>query len=225
MTKEPSTQSKCRLYLITPPVIDDINQFADHVKNAFQGGDVACLQVRLKDGTAQTKDAEILRVAEKLLPIAKDAGVAMLLNDDPELAKRVGADGVHVGQDDADCRKAREILGDEASIGVTCHSSIDLAFKAGEDGADYVAFGAFFPTATKQAPTRAPKEILTQWQMATILPSVAIGGITPDNGAELVTAGADFLAVSAAIWQNADGPGAAVAAFNTMIAAASGDAG
>ncbi len=215
---------RCRLYLITPPEIPDLPGFVRAFRESLDGGDVACLQLRLKSprGGAPSDD-DVKRAAAALLPATRDANVALLINDSPELAKACGADGVHVGQSDAACRGARALLGEEASIGVTCHASIDLGFRAGEDGADYVAFGAFFPTETKAAPTRAEPEILSLWRDATVLPCVAIGGITPQNAGPLVAAGADFLAVSSAVWRDPQGPTHAVSAFNRVINEALGE--
>ena len=211
----------CRLYLISPPVVADFDKFAADVADALSGGDVACFQLRLKnrDG-APAPDDDILRLADLLLPVARQSGAAFLINDRPDLAKASGADGVHIGQQDAAYREARALLGEAASIGVTCHNSIHLAMIAGEAGADYVAFGAFHPTETKAAPTAADPEILTIWRETTIVPSVAIGGVTAGNCGALVRAGADFIAVSGAVWGHAKGPGAAVAELNAAIAAA-----
>jgi thiamine-phosphate pyrophosphorylase len=211
----------CRLYLITPPAIADLKSFADEFARALGAGDVACAQLRLKtpEGVSAADD-EVLRAAEKLLPIARAHDVAFLINDRPDLAQKSGADGVHVGQSDAPYKKARALLGDDATIGVTCHNSKHLALVAGEAGADYVAFGAFFPTATKDAPTRAEPALLEWWSYATTLPCVAIGGITPENCGDLVRAGADFLAVSGAVWSHRQGPAAAVGAFEKAIAGA-----
>lgn len=208
----------CRLYLLTPPRIDDIAAFARAFEQALSGGDVAGLQIRLKDADGPAPDDHALSVAARLLEVARGAGVALLMNDRPDLAVRVGADGVHLGQADGSVAAARKLLGDEATIGATCHASTHLGLLAGEEGADYVAFGAFFPTQTKSAPTRAEPDILAWWRHATTLPSVAIGGITPDNCAPLVAAGADFIAASSAVWSNPAGPGAAVKAFNQAIA-------
>ncbi len=204
----------CRLYLVTPPVVADLARFAEAFRQALGAGDVACLQVRLKDraGTPAPDD-DILRAAETLLPIARAADAALLINDRPDLAKRAGADGAHIGQSDMGLAEARALLGAGASIGVTCHASKDLALEAGEAGADYVAFGAFFPTRTKEAPIRAVPDLLAWWSHATTVPCVAIGGITPENCAPLVQAGADFLAVSNAVWGAGDGPAAAVRRF------------
>ena len=185
----------------------------DTLKRALDGGDVACLQLRLKN----VSDHEILRAGETLLPITRAANVALILNDRPDLAKKLGADGVHVGQDDASYTEARAIMGKDATIGVNCHNSRHLAMEAAEAGADYVAFGAFFPTQTKQASTVAGIELLQWWSEIMVVPVVAIGGITVENAAPLVAAGADFLAVSSGVWNYAGGPAAAVKAFNGLF--------
>ena len=204
----------CRLYLITPPRLDDLAAFSDALKAALQGGDVAALQVRLKD----VADPVIEAVVEALSPVAQAHDVAVILNDRPDLAARLGCDGVHVGQDDAPYAEARRLMGKDRIVGVTCHDSRHLAMEAAEAGADYVAFGAFFDTATKTPKSRADPEILEIWQAGMVTPCVAIGGITADNCRGLVTAGADFLAVSAGVWAHPEGPNAAVAAFNREIA-------
>ncbi len=205
----------CRLYLITPPVIDDPAAFARLLDDACTGGDVACLQVRLKD----VPEAHIRAVVQAVKPVCHARDIALLLNDDPALAKETGCDGAHVGQKDTPYRQARRILGDDAIVGVTCHDSRHLAMVAGEEGADYVAFGAFFPTETKEAPTRADPDLLAWWTEMMVVPAVAIGGITVDNARPLVEAGADFLAVCGGVWNHPDGPVAAVAAFNALFAA------
>ena len=152
------------------------------------------------------------------MPIAAARNVAVILNDRPDLAAQLGCDGVHVGQDDASLAEARRLVGKDRMVGVTCHDSLHLAMEAAEGGADYVAFGAFFPTTTKEAPTRADPELLTGWQADMVVPCVAIGGITVETAADLAAAGADFLAVSAGVWAYGDGPAAAVKAFNAEIA-------
>ena len=212
---------ECRLYLITPPQIEDLSRFCDALAHTLDTGDVACLQLRLKtpEGDA-VKDDEVLRAAEVLLPITRARDVALLINDRPDLALKSGADGVHVGQSDESCEKARAMLGANATVGVTCHNSKHLGLIAGEAGADYVAFGAFFPTRTKQDATPADPSLLEWWHYATTVPSVAIGGITPENCGTLVAAGADFLAVSSSVWDCPDGPEAAVRAFAKAIGAA-----
>ncbi|MGA0606327.1 thiamine phosphate synthase [Phenylobacterium sp. VNQ135] len=205
----------CRLYLITPPRLDDLAAFGHSLAHALDAGDVAALQIRLKD----VPDEVIAAAVDVLTPICAARGVAVILNDRPDLAARLGCDGVHVGQEDASCAEARRLMGKERIVGVTCHDSRHLAMEAAEAGADYVAFGAFFPTATKDAKTRADPEILAIWQETMETPCVAIGGITVDTARELARAGADFLAVSAGVWSYGEGPAAAVAAFNREIAA------
>jgi thiamine-phosphate pyrophosphorylase len=199
----------CRLYLITPPRLDDPAAFAKQLDIALGAGDVAALQLRLKDHS----EREIAGLGRRLVDIAQARGVAVLMNDSPALAVELGCDGVHIGQDDTPYREARRMMGDKAMIGVTCHDSRDLAMTAAEEGADYVAFGAFFDTTTKAPKSRADLEILDIWQETMQTPCVAIGGITVDNCRPLVTAGADFLAVSAGIWAHRQGPAAAVQAF------------
>lgn len=203
---------KTQLYLITPPRIDA--GFAATLAEALDAGAVAALQIRLKDHSRE----EILRLAPKLVETAQARGVAAILNDDPELAAELGCDGVHIGQQDGTVKAARAVMGKDRTVGVTCHDSRHLAMIAGEAGADYVAFGAFYPTDTKAAPTRAEPEILTWWSELFELPCVAIGGITVDNARPLVEAGADFLAVSGGVWNHPDGPAAAVKAFNAICA-------
>jgi thiamine-phosphate pyrophosphorylase len=201
-----------RLYLITPPSFVPA-AFADQLAAALDAGDVACVQLRLKD----VDDDAICRAADALRPVAQERGVAFLMNDRPDLALATGCDGVHVGQEDAE---ARRILGLGRIVGVTCHESRHLAMEAAEEGADYVAFGAFFPTSTKDAKHRADPEILRWWSEIFEVPCVAIGGITPQNCAPLVAAGADFLAVVSAVWDHPQGPAAAVKEFLKAIAAA-----
>jgi thiamine-phosphate pyrophosphorylase len=203
----------CRLYLITPPRLDDLDAFCASLSEALDGGDVAALQIRLKD----VPDAAVAEAVKWIAPIARRHDVAVIMNDRPDLAASLGCDGVHVGQEDTPYAEARRILGPDAMIGVTCHDSRHLAMDAAEAGADYVAFGAFFPTTTKDASARAEPEILSIWQQTMMTPCVAIGGITVDNCRPLVAAGADFLAVSAGVWGHEDGPGHAVKAFNAEI--------
>jgi thiamine-phosphate pyrophosphorylase len=176
---------------------------------------VAALQIRLKDAP----DTVIAAAVETLSPIAQARGVAVILNDRPDLAAKLGCDGVHVGQDDAPYAEARRLMGKDRIVGVTCHDSRHLAMEAAEAGADYVAFGAVFPTSTKQAKTRCELEVLTIWQESMEVPCVAIGGVTPANVREVARAGADFVAVSAGVWSYGEGPAAAVKALNAEIAA------
>ncbi|AWJ84929.1 thiamine phosphate synthase [Azospirillum sp. TSH58] len=211
------TETACRLYLVTPPALEPA-AFAPKLTEALDAGDVACVQLRLKD----CSDDAVRRACDALRPIAQDRGVAFILNDHPELARETGCDGVHVGQQDTPYAQARRIVGNDAIVGVTCHDSRHLAMEAGEAGADYVAFGAFFPTTTKDAAFKAEPELLRWWSELMEVPCVAIGGITQENCGPLVSAGADFLAVVGAVWNHPDGPGAAVKAFNAAIAAAEG---
>jgi thiamine-phosphate pyrophosphorylase len=204
----------CRLYLITPPRLDDLAGFGRSLAHALDAGDVAALQIRLKD----VGDDIIAAACEAFMPIAQARGVAVILNDRPDLAAALGCDGVHIGQSDAGYAEARRAVGKDGMVGVTCHDSRHLAMEAAEAGADYVAFGAFFPTTTKDALTRADPEILTIWHETMEIPCVAIGGITAANARGLAAAGADFLAVSGGVWNHAD-PAAAVKALEAEIAA------
>ncbi|KAB7740792.1 thiamine phosphate synthase [Parvibaculum sedimenti] len=207
----------CRLYLITPPRLEP-RAFADTLKAALDAGDVASLQLRLKTEAAETADADTIRRAtEILMPVAQSRDVAFIINDRADLAAELNADGVHIGQDDMPCKQARKIVGPDRIVGVTCHNSRHLAMVAGEDGADYVAFGAFYDTDTKVPKTRAEPEILTWWTETFVVPCVAIGGITVENAAPLVRAGADFLAVSSGVWAYDQGPAAAVRALNRIM--------
>jgi thiamine-phosphate pyrophosphorylase len=197
---------------VTPPRLE-AGSFAPVLAQALAGGDVACLQLRLKGSS----DADLLAAAALLAPICAGHDVAFLVNDRPDLAAKAGADGVHLGQEDAPYAEARALLGAERIVGVTCHASRELAIAAAEAGADYIAFGAFFPTATKEASSHADLELLGWWSEIMTVPSVAIGGITVENCAPLVAAGADFLAVVRGVWDYPKGPGAAVADFNAAI--------
>jgi thiamine-phosphate pyrophosphorylase len=203
---------ECRLYLISP--LDVAGAFPERLARALDAGPVSAFQFRVKD----VDQHEAARLAEPLQAICAARDVAFIVNDSVSLAKRLGADGVHLGQDDGDPVEARELLGRDAQIGVTCHDSRHMAMEAGDAGADYVAFGAFFPTTTKEVKHRAGLDLLTWWQAVFELPCVAIGGITPENCAPLVRAGADFLAVSGAVWNGDEA--ALVRAFNEAIAVA-----
>lgn len=218
MAREPVVPPRppCALYLITPPAIPDLPAFAETLGEALDAGPVAALQIRLKD----VSDDTILAAVEALKPVAQARGVAVILNDRPDLAARSGCDGVHVGQSDASYAEARRAMGANAMIGVTCHDSRELAMDAAEAGADYVAFGAFFPTSTKETTHRPEIDILTIWQETVETPCVAIGGITAQNAGDLARAGADFVAVSAAVWGHPDGAAAAVREFDQVLAAA-----
>jgi thiamine-phosphate pyrophosphorylase len=204
--------SDCRLYLVSPPRIAPVD-FSDVLKAALAAGDVASFQLRLKN----VSDDEIRRAADALRPVVQGAGVAFILNDRPDLAAELGCDGVHVGQEDTPYAEARRLVGPKSIVGVTCHDSRHLAMEAAEAGADYIAFGAFFPTKTKEPKTQAEIELLRWWSELTVVPCVAIGGITVENAAPLIEAGADFLAVAAGVWEHPDGPEAAVKAFNMLF--------
>jgi thiamine-phosphate pyrophosphorylase len=202
----PRRTEPAKLYLISPQEVG--GAFPDRLKAALEPGLAAAFQLRVKD----VAEHELARSAEPLLRICADADVAFIVNDSMSLAKRLGADGVHLGQSDGDVREARALLGPSAQIGKTCHDSRHLAMEAGEAGADYVAFGAFHPTMTKPSDYRPDPSILTWWSTLFEIPCVAIGGITPGNAKPLVDAGADFLAVCQAVWGE-DDPAAAVRAF------------
>jgi thiamine-phosphate pyrophosphorylase len=203
----------CQLYIVSPPAIV-VPDFVEALKAALQGGPVAAFQLRLKD----VADDVVLRACEALVPVCNAHDVAFILNDRADLAKVAGADGVHLGQSDGSIKDARVLLGPNAQIGRTCHDSRHLAMEAGEEGADYVAFGAFYETTTKPSHYRPEPPILTWWTTISQLPCVAIGGIFPDNAAPLVAAGADFIAVVRAVWDHSGGPGAGVAAFGPVCA-------
>ncbi len=207
----------CRIYLITPPALEPL-AFAAPLAAALDAGDVAAVQLRLKDvdGDAWKRAIDALR------PVTQSRGVAFLLNDRADLVAPFGCDGVHVGQEDMPARQARALIGPGLTLGVTCKGSRDLAMAAGEDGADYVAFGAFYPSTTKEVKNLLDPEILAWWSEMMELPSCAIGGITAENCGPLVKAGTDFLAVVGCVWNFPDGPAAGVRALNAAIRAASG---
>jgi len=206
----PQRTEPARLYLISPQDVG--GGFPDRLKAALEPGIATAFQLRVKEAN----EHELARLAEPLQRICADAEVAFIVNDSVALAKRLDADGVHLGQSDGDIRDARALLGPRAQIGKTCHDSRHLAMDAGEAGADYVAFGAFYPTTTKPSDYRPDPSILSWWATLFEIPCVAIGGITPDNGRPLVEAGADFLAVCQAVWGK-DDPAAAVRAFEASL--------
>lgn len=213
----PDAEDRCRLYLITPPALPDPAAWAAAaLAPALDAGDVGALQIRLKD----LADDALRRATDAIRPVAQSRGVAVLMNDRADLAVETGCDGAHLGQEDGNHAEGRRLLGPERILGITCHASRHLAMEAGETGADYVAFGAFFPTTTKDAKHHADPEILEWWSAMFELPCVAIGGITAANCAPLVRAGADFLAVIGAVWNHPEGPAAGVRAMNAAIAAA-----
>ena len=211
--KKSERAAECRLYLISPPQVGP--DFPDQVAAVLAENDVACLQLRLKD----TDEDAVLSMAETLLPITRKANTVLLINDRPDLAAKAGADGVHIGQSDVTYEDARAAVGDDAIVGVTCHNSRHFAMEAAERGADYVAFGAFFDTATKPPVFYADIQLLEWWCSIFEIPCVAVGGITAQNCAPLVGARADFLAVVSAVWNHPDGPVAGARAINVAIAA------
>ena len=210
-------RERTRLYLITPPRIDDVPEFAAVLEGALEAGDVACLQIRLKGDDGLIDAAATREVAEAVTAMAQAYGVAIIINDSPELAVELGADGVHIGPEDMTIKQAREIVGPDIILGATAKNSRHAAMAAGEQGADYVAFGAFYPTTTKAGTVPAELELLEFWQETMELPCVAIGGITVENAAPLVTAGADFLAVCSGVWNHPQGAAAAIMAFNALL--------
>lgn len=210
--KRDESRPDCQLYLISP--LDVTGAFGDRLARALDAGPVAAFQFRVKD----VDQHEAARLADPLRRICADRDVAFIVNDSISLAKRLGADGVHLGQGDGDPREARSVLGPAAQIGVTCHDSRHLAMEAGEAGADYVAFGAFFPTTTKDTTHRPDPAILSWWTTVFEIPCVAIGGVTAGNAAPLVAAGADFLAVSGAVWNHDEA--AAVQRFHAVLSGA-----
>ena len=206
----------CRLYLISPEKMEHPSIFAEELRAALRGGDVAAFQLRLKD----VDDAAIARAADTLRPICQQRDVAFIMNDRPDLAVKLDCDGVHVGQEDMPYAEARRIVGPDRQVGVTCKDSRHLAMEAADAGADYVAFGAFFASTTKAVTTPADPEILRWWSDVMQVPCVAIGGITVENCPAVIAAGADFLAVAGGVWNYKDGPEAAVRAFNELCAKA-----
>ena len=202
----------CQLYLISPLEVG--GDFPVQLEAALSAGPVAAFQFRVKD----VDQHEGAALAEPLQAICAAHDVAFIVNDSVALAKRLKADGVHLGQGDGDVSEARELLGRDAQIGVTCHNSRHLAMEAAEAGADYVAFGAFYATSTKTVEHVAELDTLQKWSLVTEVPCVAIGGITADNAKPLIDGGADFIAVSNAVWTDPQGPADAVKAFNALLA-------
>lgn len=207
----------CRLYLITPSVFQLAN-FTEQVKAAFDGGDIACLQLRMKEASQD----EVLNAGETLLPLCKQYDIPLIINDYADIALKLGAGGVHIGFDgikepEGMIASLRKSCGKDMIIGASCYDSADLAMIAGNEEADYVSFGAFYPTKTKESPGKPTPELLEWWSTYTVVPCVAIGGITPENCAPLVTAGADFIAVVSNVWEHEKGANIAVKELNTAI--------
>jgi thiamine-phosphate pyrophosphorylase len=217
MTSDDDLIYPCRLYLISPPVIE-LSAFAKTLESALKAGDVGAFQLRLKD----VSDAQIRDAVKALMPICRAHGTAFILNDRVDLAAELEVDGVHLGQEDMPAEEARRKLGTDRIIGVSCHDSSHLAMEAGDHGADYVAFGAFYPTTSKSPEKLAKygtptKDILEWWSTYTLLPCVAIGGMQPQNCGPLVEAGADFIAAITAVWNHPKGAPEAVKEFNQAI--------
>lgn len=209
---ETANPDLCQIYLLTPPKIDDLAKFATEFEAAISAAPVACLQIRLKDMPRQA----IIEIANTLIPIARKYETLVLVNDDPEIAAECGADGVHLGQSDMNVNLAKQLLSEDAIVGITCHNSKDLAFEASLAGADYVAFGSFFKSETKPDASPADLELLTWWNETMQVSSVAIGGITLENARQVIEAGANYIAVSAGVWAHPDGPADAVRQLSAL---------
>ena len=217
------TEDKCKLYLISPPNFN-LDDMAHNLKEAFKGGPITVFQLRMKKQDPITQqyilpaDEDDIRKATKvLLPICRENNCAFILNDNPKLASELGCDGVHLGEEDISVKEARNIVGKNFIIGASCYASKDRAFEAGEQGADYVAFGAFYDTQTKTPKGRPTTEFLEFWATYTTLPCVAIGGIKIDNAKPIIDAGADFIAVVTGVWDYKEGPAKAVKLFNELF--------
>lgn len=187
------------LYAITPETPPAIPPLATRVELAIAGG-ARLVQYRDKSGDTDKR----LREAQALLSVCRTAGVPLIVNDDLSLAQRIGADGVHLGRDDVDPEVARSRLGPRAIVGVSCYDRLERAVEAQGLGADYVAFGRFFPSTTKPLAVQATPELLLRARERLTIPLVAIGGITSENGRSLVSAGADMLAAVDAVFGQPD---------------------
>jgi len=206
-----SSTGECQLYLISPPEFR-LDDFRIKLSEALETGKVSCFQLRLKN----VADVDIRIASKALLPICQNHGVPFIVNDRPDLAAEVGADGTHIGADDIGYKEARRLVGKKGIVGISCYNSKHTALVGAEAGADYIAFGAFFPTTTKTPRTRAELELLTWWQQTTTVPCVAIGGITVNNCTPIISAGADFIAVISGVWDHSDGPSAALVRFDKL---------
>lgn len=184
-----------QLYIISPPEIE-IESFKPKLMEAIHNHKPAMFQLRLK----HVDDAAILDAAEQLLTICHAYGVKFIVNDSPEIARKCGADGVHVGDEDMAVFEARKFLGPDAIIGASCYNDIERAAEMEREGATYVSFGAFYPTTTKQAKSRAEIATLKKWKAEHTTPASAIGGINFTNKQVLEDAGADYICMVSAIW-------------------------
>lgn len=206
------TRQNTNLYVISPPSIE-LESFSEKLNHAFEGGEISAFQLRLKN----TDDDFILRAAEKLIPVCHQNNCMFIMNDRPDLAAKSGADGIHIGNDDGSIENARKIIGKNKIIGTSCYDNQDYAIEAGEKGADYIAFGAFYPTTTKETKSKPSPDILKWWSTNSVIPCVAIGGINADNCSILVEHGADFIAVISAVWNDAEGSKKAVEKLHRAI--------
>lgn len=202
-----------QLYLISPPQIGNLDEFLRTLDEIAQAGVVSSFQLRLKD----IENRDIAKMGKPIFELLQGAGIACIMNDHAKLARDTHADGVHFGQEDGTLAEARGILGNSAIIGITCHASRHLAMSAAEQGADYVAFGAFYDTTTKETPHRPDLETLSWWQDVMEIPCVAIGGINAHNALPIIKAGADFIAVSSCVWNNPKGAKAAVLELHEIL--------
>ncbi len=200
------------LYAITPTEVPDGQRLSDMAEAAVRGG-ARVLQYRDKSQDREKRFKE----ARKLRDICRAANVPLIINDDIALAAACDADGVHLGRDDAALAEARERLGPKALIGVSCYNRLELAEQAQTLGADYIAFGRFFPSSSKPEAVQAQPQLLTRARAELTVPIVAIGGISPQNGGPLIRAGAHMLAVIDALFGAADIEDAAKA-FATLFA-------
>lgn len=182
------------LYLITDRQLTDKAGLVPAVAQAIQGG-ARIIQYRNKHANRERKLWEIA----DLITLCRPLGIPLIVNDEADLAMESGADGVHLGNDDGSIKEARKLLGNEAIIGVSCYNSLDRARMAAGQGADYIAFGRFFPSQTKPDAVHATNGLLTQAKTELQIPIVAIGGVDSSNGKSLVDAGADMLAVIHAV--------------------------
>ena len=185
------------IYLISPQKIRG-SQFYEELQQVLKTNKVKYFQLRLK----KISDRNLLKISKKIKKIVRKNNVKFLINDKPSIAKRVGADGCHIGQKDINFTRSRKILGKSKIIGITCHNSKKLALNAKRQGANYVAFGSFFESSTKKTAFKANLEILRWTKKKISMPIVAIGGINSINYKKILTSGADFIACSSYIWNN-----------------------
>ena len=196
------------LYAITQTDHKSADLIINEVIAAIKGGAVV-VQYRDKN------PSDAIYLASELLKVCRRSNVPLLINDDVELAANIGADGVHIGKEDGAIAQARSRLGEKAIIGVSCYNFVDQAVDAERQGATYVAFGRFFPSTSKPLAAPAQLETLRQARLKVSVPIVAIGGILPDNGGQLLTAGADLLAVIGGLFEN--DPEQSALAYQTLF--------